>query len=379
MSRARGRRATCRTAWLAVLFVLLSALPAHAQAPPGGEGAQADPAVRAAEPSIVTIVVQRTVEGRDPVSGERVRRQHLRAGTGVAVEESGILTTASVVLGAEHVYIRTINDLQVEARVAGMDPIFNLALLRVPDLRLPALHFAPHGAGLGDRVIALGMSYRMTPTATVGMVAERYPEPRTSLLRITNIVYPGNSGGAVLNLRGQLVGLVLGELGVPELGGRNRDAEPRPTGMSLVMPVEDIVPVYEALRKDGRVRHGYLGVSTSSEVTRSDVDGAIIPLGAKVEGAQPGGPAARAGLRRGDLIVGFEQAQVEYPEQLARWVAQSRPGTTVSLVWVRDGVERRGRALLTESPTPLPGWIANDRVPAGTARNAGTTPRPRQH
>ncbi len=358
--------------------MLLPALPARAQGTAPGEGAQVDPVVRRAEPSIVTIVVQRTVEQRDNATGERVRRQHLRAGTGVAVEESGILTTASVVLGAEHIYIRTVNDIQVEARLAGMDPIFNLALLRVPDLRLPVLPFAPRGVDLGDRVIALGMSYRMTPTATVGLAAERYPEPRTSLLRITNIVYPGNSGGAVLNLSGQLVGLVLGELGVPELGARGREAERRPTGMSLVMPVEDIRPVYEALRGEGRVRHGYLGVSTSAEVTRSDVDGAIIPLGAKVENVQPGGPAARAGLRRGDLIVGFEQAQVEYPEQLARWVAQSRPGSTVSLVWVRDGVERRGKAPLTESPTPLPGWSATDRLTGGAAaRPSSTAARPR--
>lgn len=368
--RAHGRPATGRRAWLAGLFVLLLAASARGQGSPSGEGTQVDRVVRAAEPCVVTIVAQRTVEHRDPLTGERQRRQHLRAGTGVAVEESDILTTASVVLGAEHVYVRTVNDLQVEARVVGMDPIFNVALLRVPDLSLPTMRFAAHGVDLGDRVVAMGMSYRMRPTATVGMVAERYREPRTSLLRITNIVYPGNSGGAVLNLQGQLVGLVLGELGAPDLGTSGRDAERRPTGMSFVMPVEDVAPVYDWLRREGRVRHGYLGVSTRAEVVQSDVDGARIPLGAMVQSVQPGGPAARAGLRRGDLIVAFERERVEYPEQLARWVAESRPGSTVALAWVRDGVQRTGRAPLGESPTPLPQWMATGQ--ASPARPAGT-------
>jgi len=234
-----------------------------------------------------------------------------------------------------------------------MDLVFNVALLRVPDLRLPWLRPAGRAAQLGDRVIAVGTSYRAQSTQSVGTVEYVYREPRTSLLQLTNIVYPGNSGGAALNTQGELVGIVQGELGSPDTGG---GAERRPSGMSFVMPIQQVWPVYESLKRDGRMRHGHLGVSTRAEVVRSEIDNAEVALGARVESVQAGGPAARAGLGPQDLIVGFERERVEYPEQLARWVAETPPGTAVALVWVHGDERRSGRVSLTESRESLPAW-----------------------
>jgi serine protease Do len=350
--RAHSRRAAGRAAALAALLALLFAADAGAQGPAPGEFGDINRIVYEAGASVVTVVAQRTVSHRNAFTGDIESRQYRRSGSGVAVEESAILTTASVVLGAEHVYVRTRNDLKVEARVVSTDTVFNVAVLRVPELKFPTLRIARAGVRLGQLVLALGMgmSARRQPDATMGIVAERYPDPRTSLLRVTNNVSPGNSGGAVLNARGELVGLVLGELGFPEQQSGGPGAERRPTGMSLVIPIENLRPVYESLLREGRVRHGFLGVSTRGETVRSDIDGALIPLGAMVESVLTGGAAARAGLRRGDLIVAFEGERVEYPEQLARWVAQSPPGAVVALVWARDGAERAGRAVLAESP-----------------------------
>lgn len=357
---------------LAALGLAMASVPAaRAQGALSAIESDVDRIARRTRPSIVTVFAQRQVTtteaGRAPQT-----RMHSRVGTGVAVDRAEVLTTASVVLGAERVFVRTDNGLQVEARLAGLDPVFNVALLEVPDLELPALRFATRPPQLGDWVIALGSSYRAAPTQSVGTVAYRFKEPRSSLLQLTNEVYPGNSGGAALNSRGELVGLVQGELGTPEAPGRSR-AERRPGGMSFVIPVEDVLPIYRAFKAEGRSRHGLLGVSTTAAFVDSESEpGARIPIGALVEAVAPGGPAARLGLRKGDLIVAFDGERVEYPEQLARWVAQTRPGTTVRFVWVRDELQQEGRVALAESPEAIPSWMFPDGPPRTEVRPAAS-------
>lgn len=366
-ARSRGGLGAPGVSALLAALLLAAPRPCAAQGALSALQAEVDQIVRHAQPAVVAVFAQRTVTHRNPLPGQPARRLHTRVGSGVAVEDNGILTTASVVLGAERVLVRAVNGIQVEAQVAGMDPIFNLALLRVPELRLPALRFAERPAQVGDWVIALGTSYRAQPTQSEGRIAYHYREPRTSLFQLTNPVYPGNSGGAALNARGELIGIVQGELGSPGLGAGGPDAERRPSGMSFVLPAATVKPVYESLRREGRVRHGYLGVSTRLASVESDSErGVRVPLGALVERVVEGSPADRAGLERGDLIVAFDRERVEYPEQLARWVAESRPGSAVQLVWAHKSLERTGRVLLGESPSPLPEWVATAPAVAPT-------------
>jgi serine protease Do len=135
--------------------------------------------------------------------------------------------------------------------------------------------------------------------------------------------------------------------------------------MSFVLPVETVRPVYLSLRREGRVRHGYLGVTTSGASVMSDTEhGLEVPIGARIESVTAGGPAARLGLERGDLVVGFDRERVEYPSQLARWVAATAPGTEVEFVWVRDEVQHIGRAALSESQEKQPPWAAEAVQPA---------------
>src|SRR5207247_706848 len=130
-----------------------------------------------------------------------------------------------------------------------------------------------------------------------------------------------------------------------------------PAGRSFVLPAETVQPVYESLRNDGRVPHGCLGVSTRAASVESDTEhGLRVPIGALVESVQPRSPAATAGLKRGDLIVGFDRERVEYPDQLARWVAATPPGQSVELMWVRDEIQLTARVALTESPDAMPLW-----------------------
>ncbi|MFM8559617.1 MAG: S1C family serine protease, partial [bacterium] len=210
---------------LLALFALASLAPlVHSQTTLSAIEADVDRIARRARPSIVTVVAQRT----SPARTGAARRPLSRVGSGVAISARGVVTTASVVLGAERVIVMTDNHLEVEARVVGLDPVRNLALLEPQNMELPSLPIATRPGASGDWVIALGSSYRSAPTQSVGTVAMRFSEPGTSLLQLTNEVYPGNSGGAALNSRGELLGLVQGELGAPEAPGKRERAERRP-------------------------------------------------------------------------------------------------------------------------------------------------------
>ena len=367
--------------WMPLLLAVFAALAPSALSAQGTLSAlqtDVDQIARRARPSVVTVFAQRQVPVRSSepaahrtgaeagaaaakgATGER--RMRTRVGSGFAMWEDLIVTTASVVLGADHLLVRASNGIQVEGELVGLDPIYNVALVRVPSLRLPVLKYGGGGdTEVGDWVISLGTSYGAQPTQSVGNVAYRYREPHQSMLQLTNTVYPGNSGAAALNPRGEVIGIVQGELGSPEPENRDPDGERRPGGVSFALPVENMRPVLESLRREGRVRHGFLGVTTRAVALEADREGgAKTPLGALVENVVPGGPAELAGLRGGDLIVAYERERVEYPEQLARWVAATPPGQTVELVWVREEVGMNGRTVITESPGAVPRWIARD-------------------
>lgn len=370
--RRRVPARACR-AWAAGAGLALLALAgpdaSFAQAPLSALNVDVDAVTRGARSSVVTIVAQRTERATGPRARGPATRLHTRVGSGVAVEPDEILTTASVVLGAERITVRATNGIQSPAEIVGVDEVFNLALLRVSAMRLPPRRFADQRPPqMGDWVIALGTSYGGSVTQSVGYVAYRYNEPRTALLQATNTVYPGNSGGAALNANGDLIGIIQGELGPPDPSVAAGAEERRPAGVSFILPLDVARPVYEGLRREGRVRHGYLGVSASSASVPGSADPAQrIPIGARVESVVPDSPAGRAGLRPGDLIVGFDWDRVEYPTQLARWVAATRPGAGVRIRWVRDDTPYTSRVTLGESPHAAPQWLAGAPVAADSA------------
>jgi serine protease Do len=341
-----------------ILLATAVASTARAQGTLSALQTDMDQIARRARPAVVTVFAQRPAVSKAGAAEHRIRT---RVGSGIAVAENEVLTTASVVMGAQRTLVRTANGIVTEAEVMGIDPVFNLALLRVSSVRLPVLKFGePRDGRVGSWVISLGTSYRAQPTQSVGNVAYRYREPHLSLLQLTNTVYPGNSGAAALNPRGELVGIVQGELSPPEPADLDPGGDRRPGGASFILPVEAVRPAVESLRRHGRVPHGFLGVRTRAASVVTETGGNRTPIGALVESVVPGGPAEHAGVRPGDLIVAYERERVEYPEQLARWVSAARPGAVVELVWVRDEIGHNGRTTLGESPDPIPQWVLRD-------------------
>jgi S1-C subfamily serine protease len=340
----------------AVLVLLVPAAP-RAQGTLSALQTDVDQIARRARPTVVGVYAQRVARKENGETATPPRVQ-ARVGSGVAISASEVLTTASVVLGADRVVIRTSNGIHAEATIVGADPISNVALLRVSTVRLPVIPLAAKAAEIGDWVVSLGTSYRAQPTQSVGNVAYRHREPGMTLLQLTNLVYPGNSGAAAVNPRGELVGIVQGELGTPEVLPDTPE-ERRPSTASFVVPIEAVRPIVESLRREGRVRHGFLGVTTRALTVASVRPGASpTPIGALVEGIVPGGPADQIGLRHGDLIVAYKGERVEYPEQLARWVSATRPGEHVEIVWAREENQMTATARLSESPDAVPAWLA---------------------
>lgn len=370
----RARAAAC---CLAVLGLVASWLPpcpapAHAQGALSALQTDVDQIARRARPSVVTVLAQRAVQR----PGETEARTRSRVGSGVAIGPQRIVTVASLVLGAQRVVVRTSNGLVAEAIVKGADPISNVALLEVRTLKLPPLKFAGGAARVGDWVVSLGTTFRAQPTQSVGNVAYVHREPAYTLLQLTNTVYPGNSGAAAINTKGELVGIVEGELGQPEVADDGAGAE-RPAGAaSFVMPAEVVKPVTAQFERDGRPHHGFLGVTTSALSVRSPrVEGKRTPIGALIEHIVPGSPADRAGLLPGDIIVAFRGERVEYPEQLARWVAGTAPGAAAEVVWAREEIGMNASIALGEAPPePAGAWIASwldeGETTAGTGRIA---------
>src|SRR5512145_311774 len=152
MIGTRSMRMGIGGAALVVLATLPIVPPARAQGTLSALQTDMDQIARRARPSVVTVIAQREVrKPAAPPGGEK--RQRTRVGSGVAVEDHGVLTTASVVMGADRVFLRTANGIQVEAEVVGLDPISNLALIRAPSLRLPTLRFGrPGDAEVGSWV-----------------------------------------------------------------------------------------------------------------------------------------------------------------------------------------------------------------------------------
>jgi S1-C subfamily serine protease len=282
-------------------------------------------------------------------------------GSGIAVSEDEILTTATVVDRATQIWVRTSNRLQLRALLVGSDPISNVALLRVPGVKLPSVRFASsRPARVGDWVIAVGTARDAHDRSahSLGMVSFRHRDPRLPLTQLTNVVYPGFSGAAVVSARGELVGMLEGELD-PESQANLMPGERAPVGVSFMLATDELQGVYLQLQREGRVHYGYLGISTRAVSVQSESEaGATVPIGVQVIDVVPGSPAARAGLRRGDLIVAFEGVPVEDPMQLGRWVTASAPGSAVSLVWVRNELRHDGRPVLTEAQGLAPAWAS---------------------
>jgi len=253
-------------------------------------------------------------------------------GSGFVISADGyIVTNNHVVEGVDEIKVRFSDGKIRDAKVVGTDPKTDLALIRVEGATdLPALKLGDSDWILpGDFVIAIGNPFGLDHTVTFGIVSAKGRElgqgPYDDYLQIDAAINPGNSGGPLLDLNGAVVGI-------------NTAINPQANTIGFAVPINLAKDILPQLKDKGSVTRGWLGVSIQ-EITPELAKAFKLDVkeGALVAQVTPGSPADKAGLQRGDVILGVDGKSIPRPRDLSRLIASTPVGSTVKLDILRDG------------------------------------------
>ncbi len=303
--------------------------------------------------AVVHVTTETTVNVRDPFAdffwGYRApsqQRQQQGAGSGVIISADGyIVTNNHVVEGADKIMVHLNDRRQFEARIVGRDPSTDIAVLKVEGEGLATLGYGNSDeVRVGEWVLAVGNPMNLTSTVTAGIVSAKARNinllqydpgrdvfPIESFIQTDAAVNPGNSGGALVNASGELVGI---NTAIASNTGQY-------TGYSFAVPVNIVKKVAGDIVEYGSVQRAYLGVSIRdmdqqlAQELRMDK-----PRGVYVNGLTDGGAAANAGLEKGDVITRVGSIAVNNVPQLQEQVGKFKPGDRVPVTVLREGGER---------------------------------------
>lgn len=279
-------------------------------------------------------------------------RQQRGSGSGVIISDDGyIVTNNHVIENAASIEVVTNNNRTYKAELIGHDPATDLALLKIDENNLPSIVLGDSDAlQVGEWVLAVGNPFNLTSTVTAGIVSAKARNinildydpnrdifPLESFIQTDAAVNPGNSGGALVNGRGELVGI---NTAIASRTGSY-------SGYSFAIPVSIVRKVTTDLLEFGKVQRAYIGVNISN------IDGVLkqerdlrVSEGAFVRGLLEGGAAADAGILEGDIIVGVEDNPIRSVTQLQEQVGKYRPGDRIKVVVLRDDEKKTFDVLL---------------------------------
>ncbi|MCH7410825.1 trypsin-like peptidase domain-containing protein [Belliella sp. DSM 111904] len=308
-----------------------------------------------------TLSVSQRQRGGDPFeeffgfrspNREQMPQEARSSGSGVIISEDGyIVTNNHVIENATKVDISLENNTRYTARVIGTDPTTDLALLKIEEKGLPYVKFGDSDlTKIGEWVLAVGNPFDLTSTVTAGIISAkarnigilRTAENNLSIesfLQTDAVVNPGNSGGALVNLAGELIGI---NTAIASRTGTFN-------GYAFAVPSSIVKKVMDDLLEFGTVQRGLLGV-TIRDVTpdlEEELDKKLgVSQGVYVFGVNDGSGGKEAGLQEGDIIIGIDGSRTNTVAKLQEMVARKRPGDKVDIKYLRNGKEITASATL---------------------------------
>ncbi len=272
-------------------------------------------------------------------------------GSGVIISSDGyILTNNHVVDGAEDIKVEMGGKKEYSAKLIGRDPRTDVAVLKIEASNLPTLPLGDSSKlDVGDLVFAIGDPFGIGETVTMGIVSAKGrgglgiegPGGYEDFIQTDASINPGNSGGALINSRGQCVGI---NTAIISSGGGNQ-------GIGFAIPINMARRIMDQLMKNGKVVRGYLGVviqNLTPELAKQF--GLTQGGGALVGDVTPGGPGAAAGIKKGDVILELDGRPLSDMSDLRNQISQTAPGTSVTLKIFRDGKSSDVSVKLGELP-----------------------------
>jgi serine protease Do len=264
-------------------------------------------------------------------------------GSGFIVSADGyLLTNAHVVEGADEITVSLSDRREFKAKLLGADRRTDVALLKIEATGLPTARIGDSNKlRVGEWVIAIGSPFGLENTVTAGIVSAKGRETGEYLpfIQTDVAVNPGNSGGPLINMRGEVVGI----------NSQIFTTSGAYAGISFAIPIDEAMNVQQQLRTSGRVIRGRIGVGI--ETVSRDVSEAIglgKPVGALVNSVDKDGPAAKAGVEAGDVITRFDGKPIERSTDLPRIVGGTKPGSTVNMTVFRRGQPRDLKVTVAE-------------------------------
>ena len=256
-------------------------------------------------------------------------------GSGFIISADGfVMTNAHVVDGADEVLVTLPDKREFKAKIVGADKRTDVAVVKIEATGLPAVKIGDvNKLRVGEWVMAIGSPFGLENSVTAGIVSAKQRDTGDYLpfIQTDVAVNPGNSGGPLINMRGEVVGIN------SQIYSRSGGF----MGISFAIPIDEAIRVSEQLRSTGRVTRGRVGVQID-QVTKDVAEsiGLGRPQGALVRNVENGSPAEKAGVEAGDIITRFEGRAIEKASDLPRMVGNTKPGTKSTITVFRRGQNR---------------------------------------
>jgi Do/DeqQ family serine protease len=296
--------------------------------------------------------IRQLLESKDGGAQKHVPRALVGLGSGVLISDDGyILTSGHVIENADQIIVTTPSGDEFKAQVVGTDTPTDIAVLKIKSVNLPTASLGDSGkVRVGDIVLAIGNPFGVGQTVTSGIISGTERDgfgiaDYEDFIQTDASINPGNSGGALVDAEGKVIGI---SIAIVSSGGGFE-------GIGLAVPINLARDVMQQLIAYGKVTRGYLGASLHP-LTPALGRSVHVPVrkGALVMNLAQDSPAALAGIQEGDVIVEFNGKAIENNRELKLRIAQTAPGTRVSLKVQRNSRQKLVRVTLGEMPASPP-------------------------